>query len=55
MQNREEVIPLLDFAERARTVNAKGEYVDHRYIHIMLTEAGVKVLALYRLYVRCVF
>ena len=24
-------VDVLNFAERARTVNARGEYVDHRY------------------------
>ena len=31
-QYAEEAIPVLTAAERARTVNAKGEYIDHRYI-----------------------
>ena len=31
IQYGEECVPLLDFAERARTVNARGEYIDHRY------------------------
>lgn len=30
-QYAEETIPVLTAAERARTVNARGEYIDHRY------------------------
>lgn len=30
-QYAEEAIPVLTAAERARTVNARGEYIDHRY------------------------
>lgn len=30
-QYAEEAIPILTAAERARTVNARGEYIDHRY------------------------
>ena len=32
IQYGEEGVALLDFGERARTVNARGEYIDHRYI-----------------------
>lgn len=31
VQYGEDLMPLLDVAERARTVNARGEYIDHRY------------------------
>ena len=31
-QYSEDVIPVLSVADRARTVNAKGEYVDHRWV-----------------------
>ena len=31
LQYAEELVPMLNVAERACTVNAMGEYVDHRY------------------------
>lgn len=53
MQYRDDVIPLLDFADRARTVNAKGEYVDHRWT--LVVEEEIKYLHTYLLHWQSVF
>ena len=47
-------VDVLNFAERARTVNARGEYVDHRYDVVLNMHARNSLLLVAHCNIKCV-